>query len=80
MAVREMTFTKARYFLLPFGKYKGKQIDVVAASDEGLQHLDWLRGRKEVTGPLLAALSVYLSDGLIADSLDELLADVGDDS
>ncbi len=75
MSIQEMTFDAAKVFRLPFGKYKGEKIDVVAATDEGLQYLDWLQGRKDIGGPLLAALNVYLSDTLIADALQGLLRD-----
>ncbi len=39
-----MTFQQSCQFKLPFGKHRGKTLNQVAETDEGLTYLDWFRG------------------------------------
>ena len=57
--------------MLLYGKHEGKTLDMVAATDEGLRYLDWLRGYAH--GDLAEALNVYLDDPTIRKDLEELL-------
>ena len=66
-----MTFREAADFVMPFGKYKGKTIDEVAVTDEGLRYLDWFAG--EVTKePVRTAVATYLADPAISEDLSAL--------
>ena len=73
-----MDFTTAANTVIPFGKHCGKQIDVIAEDSEGLRYLDWLHGEMEGTPQqgsrklIAEALSVYFSDQVIQQELDEL--------
>jgi uncharacterized protein (DUF3820 family) len=45
-AARRAAFTAACGFVMPFGKYAGKTLARIGASNEGLKYLDWLIGAK----------------------------------
>ena len=67
-------FTTAKTFRMPFGKFKGQQLDDVGITDRGLKYLDWLRGeRKGKKEPLDLALACYLDDSQIANDLDRIV-------
>lgn len=68
-----MKFADAAIVVVPFGKYRGKKIDKIAESDEGLLYLDWLLDQDLRTEPLRTALAVYLSDETVAKQLDALV-------
>lgn len=74
-----MNWTEAAAFVMPFGKYKGKKVDVVAKDDDGLRYLDWLRGelwmyeQTDVKRDVAEALDVYLDDPVIRRELEEIL-------
>lgn len=55
-----MTFDEAKTFVMPFGKYKGKTLDEIAKTDEGLLYLDWAVCVSR--GLVLGALNAYLQD------------------
>lgn len=55
-----MTFNDARTFPVPFGKYKGKQLQEVGQSDSGLLYLDWMLGLDNLYDKTKDALSAYL--------------------
>lgn len=59
--------------VIPFGKHKGKTIDQIAKTDEGLRYLDWLAGQDIWNHQVRLALNEYLSDPLIKDELDKLI-------
>lgn len=70
-----MTFKEAGQFRMPFGKYKGRTLDGIASSDDGLRYLDWLLGeqnaqRRPEWGD---AVEAYLSDPSIQRELEEAL-------
>jgi len=68
-----MNFKAAADFVLPFGKYKGKTLDTVAESNEGLLYMDWLRGERDGRqDPLDLMLAIYLDDPTIARALTDL--------
>jgi hypothetical protein len=70
-----MDFRTAGNTTVTIGKYKGRSIDQVGSSDEGLLWLDWLRGMREKQGPqdeLYQAICVYLDDQSIAKDLEKL--------
>lgn len=69
------TFEQAAAFELPLGKFKGRRLDAVAETDDGLLYLDWLSGQDWVAGRLRDALSTYLTDASIRRDLDALLDD-----
>lgn len=70
-----MNFREAQNFIVPFGKYRGKSIDVVASTDDGLLYLDWLRGSRiesNKSDVFDTALATYLEDATIARELSNL--------
>jgi hypothetical protein len=44
---QRFTFTEASAYVLTIGKYKGKTLDEIATTDDGLVYLDWLLGARE---------------------------------
>ncbi len=71
-----MDFKSAANFAMPFGKHKGKALDVIATTDEGLLYLDWLAGYvgygiqgKEAK----EAIDVYLADSTISKEVQRLV-------
>lgn len=68
-----MTFRQAADFIMPWGQYEGKSLDSVAVTDEGLKHLDWLRGKVLLPKNLVEALATYLDDPAIAEELRKLV-------
>lgn len=66
-----MTFEDAQNFKMPFGKYKGKTLDEIATSDEGLRYIDWMHGEFEV-GSVARAVDAYCSDPSIAKEIENL--------
>lgn len=77
----EMTFEQAKQFRMTMGKHKGKTIDSVAYTDEGLRYLDWLFGQMVDDPPTgvhaltFEALRAYLNDEAIKKELDGLRRD-----
>jgi uncharacterized protein (DUF3820 family) len=67
--------TKAGRYVLPFGKYRGRTLDDIASTDEGLQYLDWLIGQPWISGLLEGKLLTYLADPAIRRELDRILED-----
>ena len=70
-----MSFKSASQFVMPWGKYKGQTLDVIAVTDAGLKYLDWLLGELEKSGKhqnILQALVEYLGDATIARDLENL--------
>lgn len=71
--VATMSFQTAAKFVMPFGMYKGKTLEQIAASDRGLGYLDWLRGKMDDEKDMRAtsrAIRVYLDDPSIQKELD----------
>lgn len=59
---------------MPFGKYRGQEINDLAQSDEGLLYLDWLRGERKSdqrrkVDPLDKAICEVLDDEDNAEAL-----------
>lgn len=67
-----MTFDEAASFRMPLGKHKGKMLDSIAASAEGLKYLDWLIGQDWLRDPLRAAVWAYMGDESIQRELEAL--------
>lgn len=68
-----MTFKDAAAFVMPFGKHKGRTLDDIAADDDGLQYLDWMRGVREDDGKndqVDRALRAYIDDPAIQKELE----------
>lgn len=70
------TFKAAQEFVMPFGKYRGKTLDAVAASDDGLRYMDWLAGEMEsmtppADGPAYMHMAAYLRDPAIMRELED---------
>lgn len=70
-----MKFSEAKEVVLSFGKYRGKTIDDVAATDDGLRYLDWLAGQDWVNGRTEEALAEYLGNDAVKRDLETLLDD-----
>jgi hypothetical protein len=71
-----MPFAEAAAFRMPWGKYKGEQLDEIAVSDQGLRYLDWLRGKvdAEESHTLLArAVRAYCEDQTIARDIAKVV-------
>lgn len=70
-----LTFQQASSFVLPFGNHKGRTIDKVAQTDEGLRDLDsflgWLESRRRGTD-VHEAVKTYLDDPSIRKELNSL--------
>lgn len=58
---------------IPFGKYKGRSIDQIAESDEGLLYLDWLIGQEWLKAELRRDLQAYLDQPTIKAEVKRLL-------
>jgi hypothetical protein len=58
---------------MPFGKHKGKTLDQIAETDDGLLYLDWLSDQK-LDRYLRTSVDVYLADDAIQRDLRELTA------
>lgn len=65
-------FKEASNHILTFGKYKGKTIDKIAESDEGLKYLDWAKGEDAGNSEDKIMIVVYLDDPTIAKELNEI--------
>lgn len=68
-----MNFKEASKYRIPFGKFKGKTIDQVASSDDGLRYLDWLIGEGKLYGDLKDALETYMSDEVIQKEIERIV-------
>jgi uncharacterized protein (DUF3820 family) len=64
-----MNFKEAAAFVMPLGKYRGKKLDDIAKTSEGLLYLDWLRGMRTPRDQIDHALKAYLEDTTINDDL-----------
>lgn len=66
------TYAQAAAFVMPFGKYKGQALDKIAATDEGLRYLDWMRG--EACAPHIRdIIGAYLDDPTISVELKKAM-------
>jgi hypothetical protein len=73
-----MDYHQACLYEMDFGKYRGKTLDDIGQTDNGLLYLDWLRGevdRKLAPADKLLreALAAYLDDETIADEIKRLI-------
>jgi hypothetical protein len=69
-------YRKAAAFVMPFGKFKGQNLDKIAETDEGLRYLDWLRG--DAYAPHIREVcNDYLSDPTIARELEKAMENGG---
>jgi len=66
-------FARAGTFVMPFGKYRGKSIDRIARTDDGLLYLDWLIGEQIPTGYAKWAIETYLADPTIKEELEKIV-------
>lgn len=67
------TFDTAASFIIPLGRYKGKTLDEVAYTDEGLLYLDYMRGKLDSWSTARKALDAYLDDPVIVQELSNLI-------
>jgi len=67
------TFKQAAAFVFPFGKHKGKTLDKIASTDDGLKYLDWARGLDNLFPATRAALKTYLDDPAIKRELSNIM-------
>lgn len=70
MSKPDVKFLAAKVFVMPFGKYKGRTLDEIAKSDEGLRYLDWADGEWE--NPPEQILT-YCADPSIAAEIERML-------
>lgn len=71
----KVLFRAAQQFKMPFGKYKGEALDVIASSDNGLKYLAWLhdaRREERKADEVDVMLGAYLSDPSIKKELEAL--------
>ena len=68
-----MTFKEASETVMTFGKDKGKTVDEIAKTDDGLKYLDWIAHSISLYGDIVEALRVYLNDPSIKKELVGLL-------
>lgn len=70
-----MTFQQASGFVLPYGSHKGRTVDGVASTDQGLRDLDsflaWLENNRAGTD-VHEAVKTYLDDPSIRKELEAL--------
>jgi uncharacterized protein (DUF3820 family) len=57
---------------MPFGKYRGKRLDDIASTDDGLKYLDWAVGEFR-PGNVRDFIERYLRDETIREELDALM-------
>lgn len=69
-----LTFREAADTAISFGKHKGRTLDQIGETDEGLLYLDWLRGQKGPTGFMAQVLKAYLDDPSISKAVKEAIA------
>ena len=67
-----MTYDQAKEFRMPYGKHKGKTLDEIAQTDDGLSYLDYMHGEIENGSDVARALSAYCTDPTIAKEIDNL--------
>jgi hypothetical protein len=65
-----MTFEQAAATVMPFGRNRGRTLDEIAETDDGLRYLDWVMGWDKLHGTIKVALQVYLLDQAIADEVE----------
>jgi len=70
---KDADFKAAKRHVISFGQYRGKTLDEIAESDDGLRYLDWLRGQSFVGSVTAAWLRVYLDDPSIKAELAKLV-------
>ena len=66
-------FHAAKKFVIPFGKYRGKTLNEVAETDEGLTYLDWMRGLGDLYEDTRRALDNFLNHEPVARDLQAAL-------
>jgi uncharacterized protein (DUF3820 family) len=67
-----MTFSEAAEYVMPFGKHKHRTLDDIAADDDGLRYLDWLRDERGGVNEVDEALAAYLDDPTIQKELERI--------
>jgi uncharacterized protein (DUF3820 family) len=70
---KDADFKAAKQHVLPFGKFRGKTLDEIAESDDGLRYLDWLRGQSFVGSVTATWLRIYLDNPAIKSELAKLV-------
>lgn len=70
---KKLTFDDVQDVRLPFGKHKGKTLDAIAETDDGLKYLDWLVGQDWLKGDLRNCVEAYLADETIKTELKKLV-------
>lgn len=75
----EMSFAQAKNHVMSLGKHRGRSIDSIAVTDDGLRYLDWLYDKMSDEPPsgginavTFEALCVYMSDPTIQKELANL--------
>ena len=60
---------------IPFGKFKGKTLDQIGSTPEGLRYLDWALGQDWLHNYERDAIATFLSDPAVKRELDDALDD-----
>jgi hypothetical protein len=71
--MKTMTFKEASEYVLPFGRDKGKTLDQIAETDEGLIDLDGLLDKDWLRENTRQAITVYLMNPAIGRELERAL-------
>ncbi len=69
-----MNVRQAGSVIIPFGKYRGRSIDSVASTDEGMRYLVWLVDRAG-PGRFAVALKAYMADPAVKREVDRIVED-----
>lgn len=67
-----MIFEPDKY-RMTFGKHKGKSLNEIASTNEGLRWLDWAAGEFDPTSSAGAAIRMYVADPQVQREIEEAL-------
>lgn len=74
MSASEEARDAAGEYVMPFGKFKGKTIDEIASSKDGLRWLDWAAGAIS-PGSAKTMIETYLDNPVIQREIQEAIDD-----
>ena len=71
----KITTEQAGGFVLGFGKYRGRSIEQVAGTDDGLRYLDYVVGQDWCFPDTKEAIGLYLAQDHIRRELERITGD-----